>query len=1670
MHGMPMANPDHSQLSLGGVPPFHHRTPPAAIVSMNNNPAMVIQSAIHSPGTLSPRTPGIPGSPIGSQAQGMGFGPGAGGMPSPVGAPSYKTSTAALLQQQRQQQLLQQQQLQQQQQPPQQQPPQQQQPQVQQNQQTQLTYQQLQQLQQQQQQQQLHLKQQQQQSRPIASSSTSQLPQQTGLQRPPIPNANPIIHEQVSNPAPLGNIITTGPSLSSIPAVQSSPVSPTESKPTSLQLLRQRQQELELQRKKESELRKQRELEEQKQREMEEQRQRKLEEQKKCELEEQRLRELEEQRLRELEEQRQREIEEQREREAEEQRLRDIEQQRHRELEEQRYREMEEQRLQEMEEQRLREIEEQRLRELEEQRHREIEEQRLREMEEQRHQEIEEQRHREMEEQRLREMEEQRVREFEDLRHRDLEEQRKRELELLRQRDIEQQKQRELEKQRLAELHRQQQLELEMRHRREEQMQREEEERRQREFELQRRQQFEQHSGDLRLQSTHRLSSSLSMDTAQANQGYSESPRYSASSSTTDSYQQQHPPPISSNHSPPYSYGPTDPSIDVRMSYSQQEQRDMPPPRVPSPERQSQVSSIIQYMDTDPNAGTSSMTAIKLEDQPTVQTIPHHGTYSSLPPPQQPIQYQSHQPQYEPHHTTTPFISLDDAQVHDAPIGPSQIFKATYSGVPVYEMICKGVAVMRRRSDSYLNATQILKVADFDKPQRTRILEREVQKGEHEKVQGGYGKYQGTWVPYERGLQLCQEYGVVNLLQPILEYQATKTSPPLAPKHITAASNRPRKPREPRPSGSTPIGTPKMKKAKFDRTSQILPKQMDYDDGHPENGSMLYEDGDAGGAHSGTDDEDEDDTSTGSSDDSEDSDISMDDTMSAMSDRSLSQSRSPSLGRSHDDLSSDDMSDKESHSSYSSSSPSPSPSIQTRQLSLSPYKKHRRQGDELSLGNEDLQQTMPQRKRRVRRGNGTVEGDGEISSQAEEDANEERENSVIRDASPSSNKDARRSTSRTRASDQEDRKSTTSSVATATATVTASADVAARGPHAEALLEYFISDALDLPTILTQPPSDLDVNVVIDEEGHTALHWAAAMGKPDVVKLLIQLGADIYRVNTDGQTSLMRSVLFSNSFEHKDFPALLELLQKTIFTIDKDDQTVFHHVAMTASQRGKVHAARYYLECLLAKLANHPSELASIINVQDHEGDTALTIAARLRIGGKKMVKMLLDAGADPKIRNHTGKNTEDYLQENEQAIPSAMASTTAVVANKMNNIRGHDSTAPTADAASKVVSTLNGVTPAANDILTKPLGRLEGPTPQKNYPEHIQDPRVEALPTVVGPTNVGATGMKRKAEPRIHQGRRHSSSTPGSLYRQLQEANSKFGLTPVTTISSTLATDGRTLASSTQDVVIPTVSDLFGQLTHSYEKDIFEKDQDIVEANTLLQGMQTEIWEGRRTIQGLKFTVSTLSKAEDEVKALEKKIKREIHTRQRLRLEELIKEQEHELRQKLGREGAVNGNVAEAKDERVAEGKDKEQSNAAVAQTAATNAQGVLPTALALGPSESTINGLGTAEIISTGSNDMDTTATLTASTTPLLTNRQERMQSLENETMTLRAKLEELQRKRKEHVDEMVTIMSQQSKKRHEYQRLIALCCNVSIDQVDELLQPLLTSLGEDSLKSVE
>lgn len=73
------------------------------------------------------------------------------------------------------------------------------------------------------------------------------------------------------------------------------------------------------------------------------------------------------------------------------------------------------------------------------------------------------------------------------------------------------------------------------------------------------------------------------------------------------------------------------------------------------------------------------------------------------------------------------------------------LFEATYSNIQVYEFIINDVAIMRRKRDSWVNGTHILKAAGVDKGKRTKILEKEVHHEDHEKVQGGYGRYQGTW-------------------------------------------------------------------------------------------------------------------------------------------------------------------------------------------------------------------------------------------------------------------------------------------------------------------------------------------------------------------------------------------------------------------------------------------------------------------------------------------------------------------------------------------------------------------------------------------------------------------------------------------------------------------------------------------------------------------------------------------------------------------------------------------------------------------------------------------------------------------------------------------------------------------------------------------------------------
>ncbi|KAJ9476204.1 Transcription factor MBP1 [Pseudozyma hubeiensis] len=406
------------------------------------------------------------------------------------------------------------------------------------------------------------------------------------------------------------------------------------------------------------------------------------------------------------------------------------------------------------------------------------------------------------------------------------------------------------------------------------------------------------------------------------------------------------------------------------------------------------------------------------------------------------------------------------------------IFKATYSGVPVYECIINNVAVMRRRSDSWLNATQILKVVGLDKPQRTRVLEREIQKGVHEKVQGGYGKYQGTWIPLDVAIELAERYNILALLQPITSYVPSSTdSPPPAPKHTISTSN---------------------------RTKKVLPA-------------------DAGAL--------------------------------GRSRRATSiETESEAIGATQNNASEGSMSPSPSDISSSSRTPSPLPADRANPLYAS-------------------------------------QGAAAAGYNGREANNQAR--------------------------------------------------------YADIILDYFVTENTTVPSLLINPPPDFNPDMSIDDDEHTALHWACAMGRIRVVKLLLSAGADIFRVNTNQQTALMRATMFSNNYDLRKFPELFELLHRSILNIDRNDRTVFHHVVDLALSRGKPHAARYYMETMINRLADYGDQLADILNFQDDEGETPLTMAARAR--SKRLVRLLLEHGADPKIRNKEGKNAEDYIIEDER-------------------------------------------------------------------------------------------------------------------------------------------------------------------------------------------------------------------------------------------------------------------------------------------------------------------------------------------------------------------------------------------------------------------------------------
>lgn len=392
--------------------------------------------------------------------------------------------------------------------------------------------------------------------------------------------------------------------------------------------------------------------------------------------------------------------------------------------------------------------------------------------------------------------------------------------------------------------------------------------------------------------------------------------------------------------------------------------------------------------------------------------------------------------------------------------------------------------------------------------------------------------------------------------------------------------------------------------------------------------------------------------------------------------------------------------------------------------------------------------------------------------------------------------------------------------------------------YARMILDYFVSESAQIPSFLISPPADFDPNVVIDDDGHTALHWACAMGRIRIVKLLLTAGADIFRANAMGQTALMRSVMFTNNYDLRKFPELFELLHRSTINIDRNDRTVFHYIVDIALQKGKAHAARYYLEVVLDRLKEYPREVADILNFQDEEGETALTLAARAR--SKNLVRILLNHGADPKITNRDGKSAEDYILEDER-----FRSAEQQVA----------------------VSEIAGL-PTPEQVMQQVV-----------YPTQIQPSETQAVMAIQQPNGYYTNDSGQIVANSVHQ----SPTYPIAAAAAVQVVPQQLHFSE---------TGHRTAAQ-----VIPQMSEQLDALASAYDAELQDKERDIAQAHAMLASIQAEVVEDQRQAAHLRTQADTLEACKAKEQQLQFELQDKMGKRFRVGWEKYVRDEDEKQR-----------------------------------------------------------------------------------------------------------------------------------------------------------------------------
>ena len=499
--------------------------------------------------------------------------------------------------------------------------------------------------------------------------------------------------------------------------------------------------------------------------------------------------------------------------------------------------------------------------------------------------------------------------------------------------------------------------------------------------------------------------------------------------------------------------------------------------------------------------------------------------------------------------------------------------QAVYANTPVYELLVRrGNSVMRRRADGWVNASQLLKVAGVTKAQRAKTLERDVAHPdsgvEHESLGPAHGRCEGVWMPAHDAEKMAGQHGVFEVVRPLFEYSppaavgdTAAVFTPAATPSLQASGPQPQSQSQ---SPSPPVASQRSPPPSSSAAAQPLQsaqKQPPHQNGGPlaptkANGqkrppATVKED--IKGKRSST----------------------TTNVNSRKRPRQAAES-APVPVPAETSTSGTAASNGGPESAGETSSGQGSSNKRARVDGLAPPKGSASgpsaplaEGNGLPHTSDASTSTVPVQLQQIHRATKHSDVAGPTSAEHREALM----SLFIIDADMPAGPTAGAAPAGAGAD------------ADADAGVEADTGSSGRAPA---------SGEMDPSAVVSGFPAGLDANAPIDEQQHTALHWAAALGRLSTVQALLGAGALPDRGNASGETPLMRAVLVTNNFDAESFapasplvPGLLDLLSGSMFAVDDQLRSVLHHIALVAGIRGRSAAARHYMETVLHWLAEH---------------------------------------------------------------------------------------------------------------------------------------------------------------------------------------------------------------------------------------------------------------------------------------------------------------------------------------------------------------------------------------------------------------------------------------------------------------------------------------------------